>query len=61
MVELDNEDDFAPEDYQDLEADLDTYAPKKKPAKAKGDESEDESTSDDERHEAYKVGDRNTA
>lgn len=68
LLELEDDDDFAPEDFQELEADVDSLAPKKgaaakKPAakKAKADSSDDESTSDDERHEAYKVGDRNTS
>merc|ERR1711957_937710 len=61
LLELEDEDDFAAEDYQELDADVN--APKKvaKPAAKKKDSSDDESTSDDERHEAYKVGDRNTA
>jgi hypothetical protein len=51
------------DDFQDLETG--EFAPKKPAAKAaakpKGDESNDDSTSDDERHEAYKDGERNTA
>jgi NADH dehydrogenase [ubiquinone] 1 alpha subcomplex assembly factor 7 len=68
LLELEDDDAFAPEDFQELEADVDSFAPKKPAAKAaapakkaKADSSDDESTSDDERHEAYKVGDRNTA
>ena len=55
LVELDDEDDFTPDDFEDVENEAELGSYKKK------DSSDDESTSDDERHEAYKVGDRNTA
>jgi hypothetical protein len=74
LLELEDDNDYAGEDLQELDADVSTFAPAApaKPAakaavakaadpKKKEDSSTDESTSDDERHEAYKVGDRNTA
>jgi hypothetical protein len=60
-------------DDDDMYADVESFAPKKKPAiKAKAEakkakaaagpqDSNDDSTSDDERHEAYKDGERNSA